>query len=136
MPKLEAANAKALGVDLVEVARIARLIEEQSDRFLQRVYTPREQQHGRDSRRWAEHLAARFAAKEAALKAIGTGWRYGIAWTDVEVVTDGEGKPGLVVTGKAAEFARARGIEGWLVSLSHTETTAMATVIGLGPAEV
>ena len=79
-----------------------------------------------------EHLAARFAAKEAALKALGTGWSEGVGWTDVEVVRDAIGRPGLMVTGKAAEIAAGRGIEAWHVSLTHTGTHAMASVIAEG----
>ncbi|MEM1165235.1 MAG: holo-ACP synthase [Planctomycetota bacterium] len=122
----------AHGVDLVEVPRLANILERHGDRFLERVFTPDERLRGAGTRRHAEHLAARFAAKEATLKAIGTGWRYGIAWTDISVRTGGEGEPTLLVTGDAARHAAHRGIGGWLVSLTHTESVAMASVLALG----
>lgn len=118
------------GIDLVEVARIERLLDEQGDRFLDRCFTPGERAYAdKSTKRRSEHLAARFAAKEAALKALGTGWAEGVGWTDVEVVRDGAGCPSLRVTGRAAELAAGRGITTWHVSLSHTETHAMASVI-------
>lgn len=126
-------NTIAHGVDIVEVARIARMLEEHSERFRERCFTEEEcayAEAGGQVR--AQRYAARFAAKEAVLKAIGTGWQYGIAWTDVEVVRSAEGAPGVVLRGEAARRASERGISGWLLSLSHTETHAMASAIGLG----
>jgi len=121
-----------LGVDIVLVARIARSLDEHGERFLSRVYTQRERCYAdKRPRRRAEHLAARFAAKEAALKALGTGWRSGIAWTDVEVVNDAGGAPTLRVTGEAARIADGKGVANWLVSLSHTTEQAIATVLAL-----
>jgi holo-[acyl-carrier protein] synthase len=122
----------AHGIDLVEVARVGRLVEAHGARFLERVFTAREQAYSVSGRRRDEHLAARFAAKEAVFKALGTGWRSGIAWTDVEVVALPSGAPALSVTGKAAELAREQGIASWLVSLSHTGEHAVASVIGVG----
>jgi holo-[acyl-carrier protein] synthase len=117
------------GIDLVEVRRIARLLDQHRERFLEKCFTPRESAYARGTKRYAEHLAARFAAKEAALKAIGTGWRDGIAWTDVEVTIDPAGAPHLSVTGLAAHFATELGITDWLVSLTHTTDLAQASVI-------
>ncbi|MFG0304709.1 MAG: holo-ACP synthase [Phycisphaerales bacterium JB040] len=118
------------GVDLVEVARIERMLGEQGERFLQRCFTHGERAYAdTSSKRRAEHLAARFAAKEAALKALGTGWSEGIGWTDIEVARDEAGCPSLVVTGRAGEIAARQGVLTWHVSLSHTETHAMASVI-------
>lgn len=122
------------GVDLVEVARIRAMVEEHGQRFLDRCFTPGEQAYNAESRRRFEHLAARFAAKEATLKALGTGLTGGIAWTDIEVVSSATGAPGLVLRGAAAAAAGARGASSWLISLSHTETHAMASVIALGGA--
>lgn len=123
------------GVDLVEVARIRAMVEEHGQRFLDRCFTPGEQAYNVESRRRFEHLAARFAAKEATLKALGTGLTGGIAWTDIEVVCSATGAPGLVFRGAAAAAASARGASSWLISLSHTETHAMASVIALGKPE-
>lgn len=119
----------AHGVDLVEVARVRDLLSRHGGRFLNRVFTPGEQAHGRDSRRYAEHLAARFAAKEATMKALGTGWAGGLAWSDVEVVSERDGSPTLRLHHAAAAMAAARGIRAWHVSLSHTAEYAVASVI-------
>lgn len=121
-----------MGVDLVEVARVARSIERFGERFLERVFTPAERRDagigpGRD-----QSLAARFAAKEAVFKALGTGWAQGIAWRDVEVLRMPDGRPVLALHGVAAERARAIGAHRWLVSLSHTASMAMASVLAEG----
>jgi holo-[acyl-carrier protein] synthase len=120
------------GIDLVEVSRIAAMLEGHGARFVQRVFTPGEAERGAGSRREAEHLAARFAVKEAALKALGTGWSGGVAWTDIEVVRLASGQPTLNVTGRAAELAAAQGVSEWRVSISHTGTHAMASVMSIG----
>ena len=120
------------GVDIVETARIERMLGDHPERFLERVFTPGEQSDSSSSKRQQEHLAARFAAKEAALKALGTGWSQGIGWTDIEVVRAENGKPSLHVTGRAAEIAGELGIERWHVSLSHIEQCAIASVIAEG----
>jgi len=126
-------NAIAHGIDLVEVSRIAAMVDRHGDRFLERVFTPGERAYALESRkRGEERLAARFAAKEAVLKALGTGWRSGIAWTDVEVVSLPSGAPELRLSGRAAEIARERGIERWLLSLSHTSVAAIASAIACG----
>src|SRR5690606_18116699 len=91
------------GPDIVPAARIAKLLADHGDRFLARCFTPAEAAYAASAGRRDERLAARFAAKEAALKAIGTGWRSGIAWTDVEVVRLPAGEPTLRVSGRAAE---------------------------------
>lgn len=125
-------NAIAHGVDLVEVARIERVLAEHAERFLERVFTAAEREYAAKSRlRQAEHLAGRFAVKEAVLKALGTGWSGGIAWTDIEVVRTAAGAPGVLLSGEAGEVAKRLGITGWLVSISHTDVTAMGSVIGL-----
>jgi holo-[acyl-carrier protein] synthase len=121
------------GIDIVDVPRVQRLVQREGGRFLQRCFTPGERAHGERSLRHVEHLAARFAAKEAAFKALGTGWSDGIAWTDVEVVSGPAGAPSLRVTGRAADVAARLGITAWLVSLSHTRDLAVASVIALGP---
>ena len=123
------------GVDLAEVARIERMLQEHPDRFTERVFTEVERRYANEGGgRRAERYAARFAAKEAAFKALGTGWRSGISWTDVEVVHGADGAPTLRVHGRFAEEARARGVTRWIVSLTHTDHLAMASVLaGCGP---
>lgn len=120
------------GVDLVEVARIASLLEEHGQRFLDRCFTAAEQAYAQDNRRRAEHLAGRFAAKEAVLKALGTGLSDGIAWTDVEVVRLDSGKPTIHLHARALEIASGLGIERWHLSISHTAGHAMASVVAEG----
>ncbi len=122
------------GADLVEVERIGAMLDEHGQRFLDRCFTPAEQAYKADSRRRVEHLAARFAAKEAVLKALGTGLTGGIAWTDIEVVNAPSGAPRIALRGAAADAAATLGATSWVVSLSHTETHALASVIALGGA--
>ncbi len=117
------------GIDITQIKRIAEMIERHGDRFLERVYTTGERASATERKRSTEHFAARFAAKEAALKALGTGWRNGIAWTDIEVVNDLAGKPSLRISGQAARIAADLGITQWWVSLSHTSDAAVASVI-------
>jgi holo-[acyl-carrier protein] synthase len=120
------------GIDLVEIARIRRLHELHGRHFLDRVFTPAEQAYCiANPKRYFEHLAGRFAAKEAVLKVLGTGWRGGIAWTDIEIVKDPDGQPGVQLSGECARIATERGITRWLVSLSHIETHATASAIGI-----
>ena len=124
------------GIDLVEVDRFARLLDQHAERADARLFTRGELDYAAaNPRRRAEHLAVRFAAKEAALKALGTGWAGGIAWTDVEVIRDADGRPELRVTGRAAEIATHRGIRRWHVSLTHVRGMAMASVIATGRAD-
>lgn len=122
----------AHGIDLIRVERIRGMLERHDDRFLERVFTPSEQAYAKGRKRAAEHLAARFAAKEAVFKAMGTGLREGMAFTDIEVVLRPSGEPTIQLSGEVARVAQSRGITGWLVSLSHTDTDAIASVIGLG----
>ena len=118
------------GIDIIEIARVREMIERHADRFIERVFTQAEAAYARDHVDPFPRFAARFAAKEAALKVIGTGWRDGIAWTDVEVRLLPSGAPFLHVTGKAAEIAAGLGIVRWHVSLSHSRGLATASVIG------
>ncbi|MDZ4753721.1 MAG: holo-ACP synthase [Phycisphaerae bacterium] len=121
------------GVDLVENARIAAMLAAHADRFTERCFTVTERsyaEHGQ--RRRVERYSVRFAAKEAVLKALGTGWSDGIAWTDMEVLRLPTGEPRLLVTGRAAEIARERGIARWWLSMSHTETHSIASAIAWG----
>ncbi len=125
------------GVDIVSVSRIRRLLDEHGDRFIARVFTSAEQAYCLErggAQAWAgravaAHAAARFAAKEAVLKALGTGLRDGIAWTDIEVTRTAVGEPGVWLEGAARRAAEARGITTWRLSLSHTDETAIASAI-------
>ena len=117
------------GVDLAEVARIRRSIERYGERFLARVYTPGERAYVEQKKNRFERYAARFAAKEAAMKAIGTGWKHGVTWQDFEVANLPSGQPTLRLSGNAAEFARRLDAKRVTLSLSHTETLAIAQVI-------
>jgi holo-[acyl-carrier protein] synthase len=128
--------ALAHGIDLVDVARIAEMLERHDERFLDRVYTQRERDHAlrasTNPRTRVVHLAGRFAAKEAVMKALGTGWGQGVGFTDIEVVASASGAPVVVLSAAAEAHARAMGIAAWLLSISHTDTHAMASAIGLG----
>jgi holo-[acyl-carrier protein] synthase len=117
------------GIDIVEVPRVAQAIERFGDRFLHRIFTPGEIQYCDSKKNRAERYAARFAAKEAGLKAIGTGWRLGVAWKELEVRREPGGRPTLVFSGRAAEFANRLGAKRAHLSLSHTEEHAIAQVI-------
>ena len=118
------------GIDLVEIARIARMIDEHGGRFIDRCFTSVEQAYSEASEAVrGERYAARFAAKEATLKALGTGLRDGIEWTDVEVDRTAAGKPFLRLGGRAVEIATSSGIEAWSLSLTHAGGLAMASVI-------
>lgn len=117
------------GIDIVDVNRVAQIVERHGAHLTERVFTQAELDYARRGKRTMEHLAARFAAKEAVLKALGTGWTKGIGWTDVEVVSEASGRPAIALHGRAAELAAELGISRWLLSLSHTDTTAVASVI-------
>jgi holo-[acyl-carrier protein] synthase len=121
------------GIDLVEISRIRRLHEQHGEHFLDRVFTQSEQEYcAANPKRYFEHLAGRFAAKEAVLKVLGTGWRGGISWTDIEIVKAPSGQPGIRLSGECARIAADLGITRWLVSLSHIKTHATASAIGVG----
>jgi holo-[acyl-carrier protein] synthase len=117
------------GIDICEVPRIAQSIARFGDRFLQRVFTPEEIRYCQSKKNSAERFAARFAAKEAAMKALGTGQRQGVIWKDIEVAHAPGGRPVLRLSGVAAEIARKLGVNRTSLSLTHTESTAMAMVI-------
>ena len=116
-----------LGMDLCEVDRIQRLLERDRARFVRRVFLDAEIAYCDARRRPALHYAARFAAKEAFLKALGRGWRLG--WTQVEVLRSASGKPDLALKGKAAEVTAGRGVRRIHLTLTHTAHTAAAVVV-------
>jgi holo-[acyl-carrier protein] synthase len=117
------------GVDIIEVDRIGAAVKRFGDRFLKRVFTLAEIRYCMGKPNATERLAARFAAKEAGMKAIGTGLRHGITWQDAEVVRMPGQRPVLQFHGKAAEFAARLGCKRTHLSLSHTREQAIAHVI-------
>ena len=117
------------GVDITEVERLGAAVKRFGDRFLHRVFTPAEVRYCMGKPNAAERLAARFAAKEAGMKAIGTGLRHGVTWQDVEVLRLPGQRPVMQFHGKAAEFATRLGCKHTHLSLSHTKEQAIAHVI-------
>jgi holo-[acyl-carrier protein] synthase len=117
------------GIDIAEVPRIAEAIERHGERFIRRVFTEGEIAYCDSKANRIERYAARFAAKEAAMKALGTGWNHGVRWRDVEVSRQPGGRPTMVFHGKAAEFAAKLGAAHVALSLSHTAEQAIAQVI-------
>ena len=118
-----------LGVDLAEVHRIRAAIEKHGRRFIDRVYTPAEIAYVESKANRFERYAARFAAKEAGMKAIGTGWKRGVRWQDFEVGNLPSGKPTLRFHGVAEEIARRLGVSNVALSITHTAEQGMAIVI-------
>jgi holo-[acyl-carrier protein] synthase len=117
------------GIDLAEVDRIREAVEKYGRRFLERVFTEQEIAYVESKANRYERYAARFAAKEAGMKAIGTGWRRGVQWKDFEVRNQRSGRPMLLLHGVAAEVARSMGVERIQLSLTHTAAVAQAFVI-------
>jgi len=117
------------GVDICEVERVRAAIDRFGQRFLKRVFTQAEREYCESKRNRVERYAARFAAKEAAMKAIGTGLRRGVSWQDFEVSREPGGRPTLLIQGKAAEFAAKLGVKRSALSITHTAGQALAQVI-------
>ncbi len=124
-------NVVGIGTDIVESLRIAQMIERHQDLFLTRVYTTHEIQYCSARKAATQHYAGRWAAKEAVLKALGTGWSQGIQWTDVEVQNAEGGAPRIILSGVAAEVAKQMGIDEVLISISHCRTHATAFAIAV-----
>ena len=118
-----------VGTDLMEIARIAHSVDRFGERFLRRVFTPREIEYCRRKKNAAESLAARFAAKEAGAKALGTGISRGVGWLELEVLREPGDRPTLQLTGRAQDRARWLGVATISLSLSHSRDTALAVVI-------
>jgi holo-[acyl-carrier protein] synthase len=117
------------GIDLVEIQRIELTIERYGQRFLDRVFTPEEQAYCQRKRKAAESFAARFAAKEAGAKALGTGIGYGVTWREIEVVRAPSGRPSLRFHGRAAQIAAQMGMRHAALSLTHSNELASAQVM-------
>ncbi len=117
------------GVDIAETARIEQSLERHGEHFIKRLYTPLEIAYCEKFRNRAERYAARFAAKEAAFKALGTGWGKGVRWLDVEIRNQPSGKPELMLSGRAEQIARELGVTRSAVSISHAQGYVVAQVI-------
>src|SRR5271154_2074598 len=120
-----------LGTDIVEIVRIGQMIERHGEHFLQRVYTEDEIRYCQRRRESYQHFAGRWAAKEAVMKTLGTGWTRGVGWLDIEVATKRSGQPLINIHGSAREIADHLGIGDVLISISHCRAYAMATAIAL-----
>ena len=124
-----------IGTDIIEVLRIAQMIERHGELFVTRVYTPFEIQYCQQRKMSTQHYAGRWAAKEAVLKALGTGWRKGISWRDVEIRNDSSGRPTVALRGGAADVVEQLGITEVQVSISHCRSHATAFAIAVGKEE-
>ncbi|MCY2983623.1 MAG: holo-ACP synthase [Planctomycetota bacterium] len=124
-------NLISIGTDIIECVRIAQMIEKHGEVFLQRVFTQKEILYCSSRKAATQHYAGRWAAKEAVLKVLGTGWAKGIQWTDVEVVNEVSGAPVIKIIGKAAEIAKERGIREVMITISHCRAYATAFATGI-----
>ena len=120
-----------LGTQVIDCLRVRKLIDEHGERFLAQVYTHREQLFCRDRSHTTEHYAALWAAKEAVFRSLGTTWRKGTAWTDVEILCDNPVEPAVVLTGPTRELLSTRGVRNVLVSMAHCRSFASATAIAM-----
>lgn len=130
-PRHVTGTTYGIGTDITECVRIAQMIEKHGELFLTRVYTQQEIAYCSARKAATQHYAGRWAAKEAVLKAIGTGWSRGIHWTDVEVVNAVGGKPSIVIGGAARQVCDQRGIGEILISISHCRNYAVAFATAL-----
>jgi holo-[acyl-carrier protein] synthase len=120
-----------IGTDIVECLRIAQMIERHGELFIGRVYTQQEIQYCQSRRQATQHFAGRWAAKEAVLKALGTGWRRGISWRDVEIRNERSGSPVVTLYGGARDYMDQQGISQVLISISHCRSHATAYALAL-----
>ena len=121
----------AHGIDLVDCPRIEEMLKRHGDRFVQRIFTPAEQTYAQTNKNKVEKLAGRFAAKEAVLKLMGTGWRGKIAWTDIEVINNSSGQPEVILSGEVEKIAARLGIKHVSISITHTANFAIASAVAL-----
>lgn len=121
----------AHGIDLVDFPRIQELIDRHAERFLDRIFTPAEQEYAGRHRNPVEKYAGRFAAKEAVLKLIGTGWRGKIAWTDIEVANNAAGRPEVTLSGEVKRIADRMRVRQISISITHTANFAIASAVAL-----
>jgi holo-[acyl-carrier protein] synthase len=121
----------AHGIDLVDFPRIEGMVKQHGERFMDRVFTPAEQAYAKANKNDVEKLAGRFAAKEAILKLMGTGWRGKIAWTDIEILNNPAGQPQVTLAGEVEKIANRLGIKHISVSITHTANFAIASAVAL-----
>ncbi len=121
----------AHGIDLVDCPRIEEMLKRHGDRFVQRIFTEAEQAYAKTNKNKIEKLAGRFAAKEAVLKLMGTGWRGKIAWTDIEVINNSSGQPEVILSGEVEKIAAKLGIKHISISITHTANFAIASAVAL-----
>jgi len=121
----------AHGIDLVDCPRIEQMIQRHGERFIKRVFTDAEQAYAEKNKNEVEKLAGRFAAKEAVLKLVGTGWRGKIAWTDIEIINNAAGQPEVTLSGEVRTIADKLGIKHISVSITHTANFAIASAVAL-----
>ena len=121
----------AHGIDLVDRPRIEEMLKRHGERFLDRVFTAEEQAYAEANKDTIEKLAGRFAAKEAVLKLMGTGWRGKIAWTDIEIVNNAAGQPEVTVVGEVEKLADKLGIKHISISITHTANFAIASAVAI-----
>jgi holo-[acyl-carrier protein] synthase len=118
-----------LGLDIAEIDRIEAAIKRHGATFLERIYTPAEVAYCEKHKSKYERYAARFAAKEAAMKALGTGWSHGVRWRDIEVAREAGGKPTLLLAGAARDIADRLGVKNIALTITHSGNLALAEVI-------
>ncbi len=121
----------AHGIDLVDFPRIEEMVERHGERFLSRIFTAAERNYADSNKNGVEKLAGRFAAKEAILKLMGTGWRGKIAWTDIEIINNPAGQPVVNLSGEVEKIAGKLGIKHVSVSITHTANFAIASAVAL-----
>ena len=121
----------AHGIDLVDCPRIEEMVARHGERFVQRIFTVAEQAYAESNKNKIEKLAGRFAAKEAILKLMGTGWRGKIAWTDIEIINNSSGQPEVTLGGEVEKIADKLGIKHISVSITHTANFAIASAVAL-----
>ena len=124
-----------IGTDITECLRIARMIERHGELFVNRVYTPEEIRYCQNRKQSTQHFTGRWAAKEAILKALGTGWTRGISWLDMEIRNEPGGRPVVTVRGGVKEVVEQLGITKLLVSISHCRSHATACAVAVGKSE-
>ena len=125
-------NIVGIGTDIIECLRIAQMIERHGELFITRVYTQTEIQYCQSRKQATQHFAGRWAAKEAILKALGTGWRRGISWRDIEIRNESGGRPVVALRGGARDIVESRGITQMLISISHCRSHATAYALAVG----
>lgn len=121
----------AHGIDLVDFPRIREMVKRHGKRFLNKVFTAAEQAYAQSNRNGTQTLAGRFAAKEAILKLMGTGWRGKIAWTDIEIINNPAGQPVVALAGEVKKIAKKLGIKHISISITHTANFAIASAVAL-----